>query len=804
MKTPSNLWLKLVFACLIATVGCTADKVSPEAGSEQRSATTVESAVVPAGTMVPIGPLVPGAPVIEHVTPGPVIAPGVAHTGAVRLDPPASYGTGYPSPATPTGYADVNGNQIASYAVPGDALVSDFATDQGGTTISNVQLELLFWGNAWSTENPSAGTIVSTVQKIMASTYLDAMGQYGYQSIALRGALQVDSDPPSSFTFDDVTNMVWNLIGQGTFPEPSDSGGRILYMVFMPKTVSYGGGTARGAHGDTWKIDTDDLSGVNWAWVGWVGAGNLAYTTDVFSHELVESISDPEPHAPAWLMDRTINNGQEIGDACNDTVDVLDGLTLQAYWSQAQGACVIPFPEPPTVTSVYPGTGDPAGGTSVTIGGTHFDALGSTRVFFGGTPATNVSCTSTACTATAPPGNGSVDVEVQVNHFKSAASAASGFSYVPSVTGVSPASGFSGDTVTIHGIGLQTGGTTVMFGTHASPSVNCNPGPDCVATVPAGAGTVDVIVTSGGFTSRPSPADRFAYAAPIVTSVSPTHGPVSGGTMIAIDGDGLDDDASATGSTQILFGGVASPSVSCFPGGWCQALSPPVSFAGPVDVQVSVYGIVSASSSADVFTYDPWPAITSLNVSFGGTGSLGLDGWAPPGGAVVSLASSDPSKVVVPATLTVPAGSLSASFSLVVDPSAQAESVTVTASYEGSSATAKLQLEPSPAITLSVPSSLATGASGTATITLNRPAPAGGALVALSATNATGVSFPASVIIPEGAYTATFTITSSYAGASKLVDVDATYEGQSASADVRVPSVVLTPPPVGCIGTRCF
>ena len=66
----------------------------------------------------------------------------------------------------------------------------------------------------------------------------------------------------------------------------------------------------------------------------------------------------------------------------------------------------------PTITSVSPNSGPPAGGTSVTITGTNF--FGSVAVTFGGVNATNVvAVSSTSITATTPAGApGPVDVTV--------------------------------------------------------------------------------------------------------------------------------------------------------------------------------------------------------------------------------------------------------------------------------------------------------------------------------------------------------------------------------------------------------
>ena len=55
-----------------------------------------------------------------------------------------------------------------------------------------------------------------------------------------------------------------------------------------------------------------------------------------------------------------------------------------------------------------------------------------------------------------------------------------------------------------------------------------------------GTGTVDVTVTTPSGTSATSSADQFTYlAAPTVTGISPTAGPLGGGTVVTITGTGF-------------------------------------------------------------------------------------------------------------------------------------------------------------------------------------------------------------------------------------------------------------------------
>jgi uncharacterized repeat protein (TIGR03803 family) len=72
------------------------------------------------------------------------------------------------------------------------------------------------------------------------------------------------------------------------------------------------------------------------------------------------------------------------------------------------------------------------------------------------------------------------------------------------------------------------------------------------------------------------------------------------------------------------------------------------------------------------------------------TGTIWLGGPAPSGGAVVTLSSDAPAVVSVPATMTVPAGAWTASFTASTKRVKHTRTVGITASYNGSSTSAKL------------------------------------------------------------------------------------------------------------------
>jgi hypothetical protein len=169
----------------------------------------------------------------------------------------------------------------------------------------------------------------------------------------------------------------------------------------------------------------------------------------------------------------------------------------------------------------------------------------------------------------------------------------------PTVTSLHPASGplAAGTVVTITGTNLFAA-TSVTFGAgHPATAVSCT-ATSCTVTAPAGTvGTVDVRVTTAGGTSATNTGDRFTYvAAPVVTKVSPTAGPLTAGTRVKITGTGL------SGATSVTFGpGHPATAVSCT--ATACTVRAPAGIPGTVDVQVTTIGGTSATTSGDRYTY---------------------------------------------------------------------------------------------------------------------------------------------------------------------------------------------------------
>jgi subtilase family serine protease len=176
-------------------------------------------------------------------------------------------------------------------------------------------------------------------------------------------------------------------------------------------------------------------------------------------------------------------------------------------------------------------------------------------------------------------------------------------SATPTITKLKPAEGpaTGGTSVTITGTNF-TGANAVKFGSANAASFTVKSATSITAKSPAGTGTVHVTITGPEGTSTTSPADRFHYL-PTVTKVSPTSGPVGGGTTVTITGVGL------TGATSVKFGSVATASFTVSSSTSITAVSPH-ELAGTVDVRVTTPEGTAPVSSKDKFKFTP--TITGL------------------------------------------------------------------------------------------------------------------------------------------------------------------------------------------------
>jgi Domain of unknown function (DUF1929)/IPT/TIG domain/Glyoxal oxidase N-terminus len=267
----------------------------------------------------------------------------------------------------------------------------------------------------------------------------------------------------------------------------------------------------------------------------------------------------------------------------------------------------------PTVSAISPATGTTSGGTAVTITGTGF--LSGATVKFGSNSATGVNVvSSTSITATTPAHSaGSVSVVV-TNTDGQNDTLTNGYSYTnpaPKVNSIAPNSGpaAGGTSVTITGTGFLSGATVSQGGT-AATNVNVVSSTSITATTAAhAAGAVSVVVTNSDAQSS-TLSNAYTYiAAPTVTAINPSTGPIGGGTGLTITGTNF-----VSGAT-VSFGGTAATAVTVA-GSTSITAAAPAHGAGTVDVVVANPDGQNAKL-ANGYTYSAAEPNLGLGVPYG-------------------------------------------------------------------------------------------------------------------------------------------------------------------------------------------
>jgi acetyl esterase/lipase len=193
------------------------------------------------------------------------------------------------------------------------------------------------------------------------------------------------------------------------------------------------------------------------------------------------------------------------------------------------------------------------------------------------------------------------------------------------------------------------------------------------------------------------------------------------------------------------------------------------------------------------------PDLTGLTLSPGSvtgsqssTATVTLNGPALAGGALVALSSSDPA-ATVPASVTVPQGSSSATFNVTTTPVTSIRTVSISASRRGLTRTASLTIQPPALSSLTLtPATFAGGCkTSTGKVTLTGKAPVGGIVVTLANTNPVA-TVPSSITVPSGSTSATFTITAPAVTANQSGTVTASQGGTSLSGGLTVRPIGLT------------
>ena len=207
-----------------------------------------------------------------------------------------------------------------------------------------------------------------------------------------------------------------------------------------------------------------------------------------------------------------------------------------------------------------------------------------------------------------------------------------------------------------------------------------------------------------------------------------------------------------------------------------------------------IYATDGTVSKFAALTVTPVVNLSTVGVNpveggFSTIGTVTLSIPAQTGGAVVTLTSSNPALVTVPATVTLPQYYTSVGFTATTAAVSAATSVPVTASFNGVTVTANVALSTAPVVAVSSVTMPAVvgGQSFTGIVTLNNfPRNPEGATVILASGDVGSVQVPATVLIPQYAFSATFAGTTNVVNGLKNVSVKATYNGSNVTGLIGV------------------
>lgn len=230
----------------------------------------------------------------------------------------------------------------------------------------------------------------------------------------------------------------------------------------------------------------------------------------------------------------------------------------------------------------------------------------------------------------------------------------------PTVTSFSPSGGLAGTSVTVIGSGF-TGATYVSFANKPA-SFTIDSDTQLHATVPSGAISGPIGVSTAGGSQSPQSFTVFSSATPTITGISPSSGPA--GNFVTINGTGF------TGLTSINFNGASTAftgnPVDQMTDTTVQQQVPAGAMTGPI----TITNTLGTSNASATFTVSPTPSPTGFMparaaagapVTVTGTNLAGVTGVSV-GNVAASISTVGASQI----SFTVPANAVSAAIYLSV------------------------------------------------------------------------------------------------------------------------------------------
>jgi hypothetical protein len=218
------------------------------------------------------------------------------------------------------------------------------------TVIKNVAVELVFWGKGWEA-NQNAKTLHDKleqgVKSILDGPYTSGLAQYGGVGKGnWADSVSINSTSPGS-KFDEagVVGMLQANMKAKTLPDPSTND-QLLYIVVAPPG-STGTDPVFGDYGGVHRFNAFGQTRFHYAALSNPKSltpqnlqQHLDYLTLLFSHVLVEAVTDPDLDS-YQLKPRSASN--ELSDKNAQFYAYrLGGSVVQSYWSGDHQAFIVP------------------------------------------------------------------------------------------------------------------------------------------------------------------------------------------------------------------------------------------------------------------------------------------------------------------------------------------------------------------------------------------------------------------------------------------------------------------------------
>lgn len=214
--------------------------------------------------------------------------------------------------------------------------------------------------------------------------YMDSSGHNAANQVGYGGQYEITPSTSATTVMDSqIQSELVNQVGSGALPHPAGDGLSTLYLVLFPQSdaecistsvcsanapdsatqdfCAYHSGTdlPDGTH-LLYAVIPDDTTGHQSQWCG-AASSVFGDQTSYLTHEWAETISDPL--GTAWWVNNSSSpdNGNEVGDNCNQQMTSEGGWTVQLTWSNRDHNCVggESTYSAPTASFLAPGAGAP-------------------------------------------------------------------------------------------------------------------------------------------------------------------------------------------------------------------------------------------------------------------------------------------------------------------------------------------------------------------------------------------------------------------------------------------------------------